>query len=443
MKRYLALLLLTFVSIAGFGQNGNLFCNAGFRPDGFIDFSGLPHAPNFPNGGVPVSAPMTVTLPVIGVPGLTAQVTIPALQALSGGGPVYTVVEGTLVLGGNPASGGPGGLLILQFSSPVTGVGIVANNVGRGSSYTLETDAPGNLPANFQTSANNFTLSPNFFSIPLEEVDLDGGFSTASVTTGGSTIGFGTPSLSDLRVQSSGAAASYTSMVPKEGLQQWLSGESAGGIPFAGGASVWPDQSGNGHDATQTVAANQPGRVQGDGNACQGAFSFSGNQYFNFDLPIDGWNEMTIFLVAKSSVNPPNGSGTSMASAIFWNENASWGNTFVSPYQTSVPFRFGTEQVGNQPVYQRPLTVGQDFTISRAEHNGSTDSLYVNSLLAFRQGNKQPVLAGTTGTAFLGRGLNNTYFHGEISEVLVYNRVLSADEAASVESYLKNKFATR
>jgi len=33
-------------------------------------------------------------------------------------------------------------------------------------------------------------------------------------------------------------------------------------------------------------------------------------------------------------------------------------------------------------------------------------------------------------------------FHGEISEILVYNRVLSANEAASVESYLRNKFGT-
>jgi len=38
---------------------------------------------------------------------------------------------------------------------------------------------------------------------------------------------------------------------------------------------------------------------------------------------------------------------------------------------------------------------------------------------------------------------NNTFFNGEISEILVYNRVLSANEAASVESYLRNKFGTR
>ena len=91
----------------------------------------------------------------------------------------------------------------------------------------------------------------------------------------------------------------------------------------------------------------------------------------------------------------------------------------------------------------RPVTVGQDFTITRAVHNGSTDSLYVNGVLALSQGRKSSVLQGTTGAGYIGRGVNNTYFQGEINEILVYNRVLSADEAASGESYLRNKFATK
>ncbi len=443
MKRPFFLLLLTLVSTIAFAQEGDLFCNSGLRPDGFVDFTGLPAAPKFPTGGTPISAPINVTLPVAGVAGLTVQITIPALQATSGGGPVYSVQDGTLTLGGFAANGGSSGnvVLALTFNKAVVGVGLVANGLGRETSFTLQTGSAVNVPANFQNTANTFLEPLTFFSMPLEEVDLQNSFTTASVIT--APTGNGTPSFSNLRVQSSGASSSLANTVPKEGLQQWLNGDNAGGSPFAGTAASWPDQSGNGHDATQTVVANQPGRVQGDGNACKGAFSFAGNQYFNFNLSIDGWDQMTIFMVAKSSVNPPSSSGTSMASAIFWNESANWGNTFVSPYQKGVPFRFGTTQVGNQPVYTRAVTTGQDFTITRAVHNGTTDSLYVDGILALQQGGKLSRLSGTTGTAFIGRGLNNTYFDGEISEVLVYNRVLSADEAASVESYLRNKFGTR
>jgi hypothetical protein len=444
VRRYLActFLSLLFVSTAASAQtiNPGLFCNAGLRPNGYIDFTGLPPAPNFPfSGEVPgPSASITATLPVTGVAGLTVQITIPSLQS-QGAGPIYSVANGALTLNGLPTTNSE--LLMLQFSNPVAGLGMIADSVGRGSDFTLQTDAPGQIPPSFQNTADTFSIAPYYYSIPLQQVNSlnpQGGFTTAYVLFQGGD--FGPASLSNLRVQS--ATASFTSMVPKQGMQQWLISESVQS-PFTGNATSWPDQSGNGHDATQMIQANQPGQVQGDGNACQPAFSFAGNQYFNFNLPIDGWEQMTIFLVGKSSANPPPGSFASASAAIFWNENAYWGNTFVSPYQTSEPFRFGTTQVGNQPIYSRPVTLGEDFTITRAVHNGSTDSLYVDGLLALSQGNKLPVLSGTTGAGYIGRGLNNTYFNGEISEILVYNRVLSPDETASVESYLRNKFGTR
>jgi hypothetical protein len=372
------------------------------------------------------------------VAGLTVQVTIPALQ--EEGGPVYIVNGGTLSFGGNPSSNGV--LLTLQFSSPVTGVGLIAQSPGRSTNYTLQTGAPSSsVPTVFQNTVGNFTLAPNFFALPLQQVSLGAGFTTAYVIAANEND-FGDDSISNLRVQSASAYASSLKSVPTQGLQQWLRSESAPS-QFAGGASIWPDESGSGHDATQTVQANQPFGVQEDGNACKSAFNFGGNRFFNFNLPIDGWSQMTVFLVAKSAVDPLSSSWPSEAAAIFWNENASWGNTYVTPYQADVSFRFGTTQVNNQPVYTRPVSIGQDFTITRAVHNGSTDSLYVNGLLALSQGNKNSVLNGMTGAGYIGQGVNNTFFNGEISEILVYNRVLSANEAASVESYLRNKFGTR
>jgi hypothetical protein len=80
--------------------------------------------------------------------------------------------------------------------------------------------------------------------------------------------------------------------------------------------------------------------------------------------------------------------------------------------------------------------------VTRAVHDRTTDSLYVDGLRVLSQTNKNPTLSGTSGDGYIGRGFNNTYFNGEINEILVYNRVLSADEAASVEKYLRNKFGT-
>jgi Concanavalin A-like lectin/glucanases superfamily len=440
LKHCWILLVLTAISTTAIAQTPtmDLFCNAGLRPNGYIDFTGLPPAPNFPSGegSAAPSAPVTATLPVAGVPGLTVQVTIPALQGMQPG-PTYTVSNGTLVLNGVPSTSGE--LLTLQFSTNIAGIGLIANSVGRQSDFTLQTDAPGLNPPNFANGADTLTIAPKFYSIPLQQVDLQAGFKTAYLLyTGGAD--FGNPSIANIRVQASGA--SFTSKVPTQGLQQWLISQSVQS-PFTGDASSWPDQSGNNHNATQTVAANEPAQIQGDGNACQPAFYFGGNQFFTFNLPIDSWQQMTVFLVAKSLVDPASQAFASQAAAIFWEENATWGNTFVSPYQASVPFRFGTTQAGNEPIYSRPSTIGQDFTVTRAEHNGDTDSLYVDGQLALCQGSKLPALGGTTGVGYLGKGLGDTYFKGEISEVLVYNRVLSPQEAASVEFYLRNKFGTR
>jgi hypothetical protein len=441
MARCSAFLMLLFALVPAAAVSQSIpspFCNAGLHPDGYVDFSKLPQPPTTGGGGS--SAPFTVTLPVEGVPGLTVQVTIPPLVFLSGA-PLYAVSNGVLALNGTPAANEE--ILQLQFSKPIAGVGLQASVLARGESFTLETNSLSpSVPASSVNTAGSQTLALFHDGNYLQAVQAyygGGNFLSAATlkTTGG---GYGGPQVSNLRVQTSDATGA--SSIPRQGLQQWLMSDSANDS-LSGSASSWPDQSGNGHDASQPAAANQPNQTLQDGPNCRGAFVFYNNEYFNFNLPIDGWSQMSIFMVAKSFTNPPSGSYASQAAAIFWNENALWGNTFVNPYQSSVPFRFGTTQVNNQPIYTRPVTIGQDFTLTRAVHNGTTDSLYVDGLLALRQQGKSAILNGTSGAGYIGRGLNNTYFNGEISEILVYNRILTADETATVESYLRNKFGTR
>ncbi|HTZ60917.1 MAG TPA: LamG-like jellyroll fold domain-containing protein [Acidobacteriaceae bacterium] len=445
MKRLAVLLSLglSVVSSMAYGQvNSTTFCKAGLRPDGYIDFTDLPPAPNFPgglNGPASPSAPVTYTLQVHGIPGLSVQMTIPSLSPV-GGGPVYSVNNGILTLNSNINGSGQ---LQLQFSQPIAGLSGIGTIAGRAADFTVSsspTTQTNLAPANYTNGASTDTLAPHYFSNPSQEVALQGTFTLATVSvTGGD---FGDPSFGNLRVQSTAAAAVSEQAVPTAGLEMWLKSESATS-QFAGGAASWPDQSGQGNDATQTNPANQPGQVEQDGNTCRGAFSFGQNQYFNFNLPIDGWQEMTVFLVGKSLVDPSAVDSAASSSGILWNASALWGSTYVTPYQQSVAFSFGTTQAGNQLLYTRPVNIGQDFTITRAVHDGSTDSLYVDGQLVLQRGNKLPVLNGTTGSGFIGRGLNNTYFTGEMSEILVYDRVLTASEASAVEFYLRDKFGTR
>jgi hypothetical protein len=67
-----AVFLLTYTTAYGQIPPNGLYCASGLHPDAYIDFSGLPAAPALP-GNSP-SAPVTATLPVIGVPGLTVTI---------------------------------------------------------------------------------------------------------------------------------------------------------------------------------------------------------------------------------------------------------------------------------------------------------------------------------------------------------------------------------
>ena len=224
---------------------------------------------------------------------------------------------------------------------------------------------------------------------------------------------------------------------PYTGLELWLKGDA--GVTLNGSTvSAWADQSGQGRSATQGSAASQPAFVtSGTGKP---GLSFDGaNDYITFDLPVNGLNGMTIILVANNRAN--NAANGPQQAAIFWNETASWGTVFLSPFQSRVNFRFGTTATGNEPAYVRPASIGEDYSVTVAHKDGDTDSLYVNGTQVWTDGFRSSPIAGCRSTGNLGRGYNdNTYFGGDILEVLVYTRALSDTERAAVEQYLQNRY---
>jgi Concanavalin A-like lectin/glucanases superfamily len=441
----IAITAFAALASAGYAQTPiggeGLYCTAGLVPDGYIDFSSLPPGAPIKNG-VP-SAPVTATLPVVGIPGLTVKVTIPSLinSPATTSGPIYSVDGGTLSLNGlssQSESSQTPTLLTLTFNQAIAGLGLNASTDGRFTySYTLTSGVPeaGNPIIPFATTANGFNQSPGSPQTQhLEMVGLQTTFTTATVQFSGGE--FSSLALSNLRVRSA-SAPDLSIGIPKNGLQQWLRADTNSVFTPT---TLWRDQSGNGHNATPWGG---PG-LGYDGKNCQLAFGFAANQYFSFNLPIAGWHEMTVFLVAKANNDGPPGASDALDAAIFWVEDAFWGNTYISPFQTHAFARFGTTQVGNNLFIARPGgSIGQDFTVTRAVHNDNTDSLYVNGVLATSQGGKYGALSGVTGAATIGQGLSNSGFNGEVAEILVYNRVLTDSEAATVESYLALKYGTQ
>ena len=225
--------------------------------------------------------------------------------------------------------------------------------------------------------------------------------------------------------------------LPK-GMILWLAND-AGVVATGTAVSAWEDQSGSGNNATQSSAANQPALVAG--NNGQKALLFDGKASFLSvpSLSITGLSGMTVFLVSSNSLNE-SGAGYAKYAFLSWPETISWGGTFFGTYQTSSHFRFGTTESSNENTYQLPLNVGNSFGLSEWMHNGTTDSMWFNTQGAGSYSGKWAAINGTGSSATIGRGDQNTYYPGEASEVIIYNRALTTAERQLVEQYLMQKY---
>ena len=78
-------------------------------------------------------------------------------------------------------------------------------------------------------------------------------------------------------------------------------------------------------------------------------------------------------------------------------------------------------------------------------HDGAsgTDHIYVDGARVVSEEGKRKVLAGNLAAGKLGRGEYDTYFPGDIAEVIVYSRALSVAERSGVERYLGRKYRVR
>ena len=73
--------------------------------------------------------------------------------------------------------------------------------------------------------------------------------------------------------------------------------------------------------------------------------------------------------------------------------------------------------------------------------DGVVDSLYVDTLLVHSGAGKLQQIAATQPTGNVGRGYNNnTYFPGDIAEIIVYPRALCELERELIESYLTDNY---
>lgn len=402
-------------------------CSAAVNANGFIDWTKLPA----PKPGVALNA----AIPVAGLQDLTATVEIPAVTPRPGAlnGSSFAVNSPIALLVAANAT------VTLVFNHPVKGVSVsigISGRFNRGvrmRAYVSPDSIALPVPPDAEVTASAFDFpSPgDVATAPLQIRSATASIRAVVIQFTGDGFEYFSYEVINLRVEDA-SAPDPSKQVPANGLKQWLRADTVlSNVNFYPRFPSWPDQSGNHADATSPDGV----LALPDGPNCAAAVLVGDKLSAN--LPINGWTGMTIFFVSKSNSDV---GGWWENQALYWEESESWGATFLTPSQTNAFFRFGTTQTNNQPIYARPVNVGGDYTLTTAIHDGNTDRLYVNGVLALRQGGKRAVISGVTSTEWIGAGLNNTFFSGSIGEILVYDRALSGTEREIVEHYLMKKF---
>jgi hypothetical protein len=227
---------------------------------------------------------------------------------------------------------------------------------------------------------------------------------------------------------------------PTNGLALWLRSD-AGVVTSGSAVTQWSDQTTNNRHATQATASSRPTLVNGVINGLP-VVRFDGvDDFLTFTLTVNGLGGMSMFLVAANTQNQNPGPSEAERCGLFWNENGGWGTLYLSPYQGSVSMRFGTGQLENRTNYVRSASVGSAFTLSTAVKNGTTDSLFINGTQVVNAGGKLATIANCQSTGNVGRGYNNnTFYAGDMAEVLVYTRALTTTERQQVEQILITKY---
>jgi hypothetical protein len=222
------------------------------------------------------------------------------------------------------------------------------------------------------------------------------------------------------------------------GLVLWLRADA--GVTLEGPrVSHWADQSDRHRDAIQKSPAARP-VLNANGPNGKPCLAFDGAATsMSFDLPVNGLDGVTIFLVSACSAEKKGASGSD-SSALYWDAGGPDGKMYLAPVQTGIRFKLGTGRPNEDFAIPRPSSIESRATLSVMVKDGGVHSLYVDGSLMKQQAGMGPKIGSCADRGILGIGKNNSHFSGTIAEVLVYDRALPDAERARVERTLAEKY---
>ncbi len=218
---------------------------------------------------------------------------------------------------------------------------------------------------------------------------------------------------------------------PVPGSAVWLDSSDAATVFSTNGATVnqWSDKSGNARHATQNALASQPALIT---NALvnRPVMRFSGAQLMNLDLSFLANSAYTIIGVE----------GRTNAGNVYFlgTANGTANNGLHFGYRDNTTFTLA--QFANDINATVPGYTSQAFDLWAGQLDlGSGRALYRNGTNVAGNANVTP-FTPSIGAGRVGCGFSTQFFHGDLAEILIYNRALGTAERQAVESYLRDKW---
>jgi hypothetical protein len=227
-----------------------------------------------------------------------------------------------------------------------------------------------------------------------------------------------------------------------DGLRLWMDADDASTITIATGVSQWLDKSGAGNHVTQASTTLQPVVLAGALNG-RSVLRFDGsndtltraNASLN-DLGL-GATDITVFTVALNDDNSGNTTEGIVAVYTVTDNQRGWGAMKASGNMAFVVSNDGALP-GDRPQVAAGAANNYYMTYFNYSsptgtviHNGTTDTASETGTIF---NTPSDLYVGSFGSEALPR------WDGNIAEILVYNRTLSAGERTEVEAYLSTKW---
>jgi hypothetical protein len=238
--------------------------------------------------------------------------------------------------------------------------------------------------------------------------------------------------------------ASAQALNISNGLSLWLAANSGVTTNAGGSVADWLDLSGHGHSALQTNSTNQPSLLPQQLNGLP-VIHFTGYQFLSLAGQIISNQQFTIIVVTRDQET----NETYREFFSNWNypspyeSSVFFGTTHTNPVRARLTDDFGGTAQGQVGV--GTVDKPSDFFIFTGVSGTNSVAVYQNvSAIATR--NTPLTTRIVTGQYVVGRQGTavapgtDEYWHGDIAEMLVFNRELTGDELSQVWLYLQGKY---